>query len=178
MGLYPKMEYKLIEQCQPGDLVRLGGGGNSWAFIAKHQENKSWLAVLLSDFPSLSSIEPTRQPPLYVNLAADGREYVLCYGKNWRIEINQETENVKLGVNCSYEYDGALVVKDEQCFLLAGFINPYRLGNNIVCIDLASGELADWPSGSVGVFSNWFLSLHMGGDHFEPLLSFPVGKQV
>ena len=177
MGLYPKMEYKPIEQCQPGDLVRLGWGGNSWAFIAKHQENQSWLAVLLSDLPPLPSTESTRQPPLYVNLAADGRGYALCYGKNWRIEINQETENVNLGVSCSSEYGGALVVKGEKCFLLAGPFDPYGLRNS-VCIDLVSGELAEWPIGSAGVFFNWSISLHMGGDRFEPLLSFSVEKQV
>ncbi len=176
VGLYPKMEYKPIEQCQPGDLVRLGWGGNSWAFIAKHQENESWLAVLLSDLPSQPSIGPAQQPPFYINLASDMRECVLCYGKNWRIEINQKIENVKLGTNCSYEYSGSLVVKGEQCLLLASPFDPRGFGST-ACIDLASGELSEWPMGSVGIFLNWSLSLHMGGDLFEPLLSFPVEKQ-
>ncbi len=181
MGLYPKMEYKAIEQCQPGDLVRLAWNGKSWALIAKDQENGSLLTVFLSYPPFPQSIEPTRQPqlPFYEGLPTDGREYyALCYEKNWHIKINQEGENIKLDRHCSSEYRGALVVKGEQCLLLAGPFNPYNQLRNLVYINLASGELEERPNGPVGAFFNWSLSLHMGGDCFEPLLSFPVGKQA
>lgn len=69
-------------------------------------------------------------------------------------------------------------MKGEQCFLLAGCFNPYSLGNNTVCIDLASGELTEWPTGSVGIFLKWSISLHMGEGCFQPLLSFPVENEV
>ena len=176
MGIYPKMKYKPIEQCQPGDLVRLAWGSKPWAFIAKNQENDSRLVVLLSDF---SHTERNGQPPLYVELteSACQEQYALCYGKDWRIEINQDIEKIKFSENCSREPKGALFVKDEQHFLLADPFDPRGFGNKR-CIDLTSGFIEKRPIGSVGVFLSWSLSLHMGGDRFEPLLSFPVRKEV
>ena len=114
MDTYPKMEYKLIEQCQPGDLVRLAMWGHiPLAFIIKYKESESRLAVLLSDLPHIDRTQQPPQPPLYIELEESiyKEKYALCYVKDWHIEINQDTENIKLPRDCSYEHRGRSLCK-------------------------------------------------------------------
>lgn len=175
MDIYPKMEYKLIEQCQPGDLIRLVWWDRTpLAFIAKYKESESWLAVFLSDLPHIDRIQ---QPPLYVDLEKSTcqEKYALCYAKDWRIEISQDIENIKLPTYCSYEHKGALYIKNEQYFLPAYPFNPHY--GNIRYINLTSGMVEKRPGDSVGIFLNWSLSLYMGSDRFQTLLSFPVKSE-
>ena len=129
--------------------------------------------MLLSGF---TYTEPDRQLPLYVELEASTRreEYALCYGRNWRIDINQDPEKISFFRNYSLKDNGALVMKNEKYLLLSNSFYTENFRRTTRCVDLTSGTVEEQPGGRVGVFLNWSLLVHMGSDRFQTLVSFPV----
>ena len=164
MEFFPRLSRKPVDQCEPGELIRLEwGSGNPWAFIAADREAR--MVTFLSDLPDTV-------PPRYARLP-DATEYVLSCGNDWRIKINQDTANVDLTASRFYKRNGTLVLEDDRHLL---FVEPFRPSEFTVpvYVDFASGKLVERPKGPAAIFLRWSLDVHMGSDRFETLVSLPV----
>ena len=183
MNIYPKLSYKPIGQCEPGELVRFDEISQRkseeplltyyWAFITMCQEKKHRLEVL--SYCPTDTLGP--YPLVYIidepnDTNEEEPEYVLSYGKNWRIEIDmKDAANINQIKSCYSQSSGTLVLKNDQYLLYV----KSRSGLSTYYINLTSGESSEWPEGPVATFRKWSLAVYVGGDDpFQTLVSFPV----
>ena len=162
MNIYPEMKCKPIEQCEPGELIRLRLVNNYWAFIATDSENNKFFVVLPN---------PPDKNPSYCYISGYTR-YVLSYGKDWNILIDQDSANVNLEVELSHAYEDMFILDGTRYLLVIPPPNKYT-GISIY-LDLSSWKIADPPKARFTMFSKWSLEVSIGGDRFKTLVSFPL----
>ena len=158
MNSYPKMEYKPIEHCEPGELVRLRlSTGSNWAFIATNHEDDE-----------ISVILPTAADELpYYLLLPNYTQYVLSYGKHWNILIDQDSANISLET----DYKGMLILDGDRHLLIMH--SPNKFLGRIFYVDLTSWKMVDPPEHGFKILK-WSLEVGIGGDRFQTLVSFPL----
>ena len=165
MVVYPKLKCKPIDQCEPGELIRLqlSDGGN-WAFIATNYENNMISVVL--------PILPNGRP--YYSLLPDDTRYVLSYGKDWNILINQDDANVSLETDPFCGYKGMLILHGDLYLLV---MHLHNFAGRTFYVDLISWKMVGPPKHGFAVFLNWSLEINIGGDRFQTLVSFPMESE-
>ena len=166
MNSYPKMKCKPIEQCEPGELIRLRlATGSNWAFMATNPEDNKILVIL----PILPN-----ERPCYL-LLPNYTKYVLSYGKDWNILIDQDGANVNLETDTSYGYKDMLILDGARHLLVMH--PPDNFARMSLYLDLTSWKIVDPPKGGFTTFSKWSLEVSVGGDRFRTLVSFSLESE-
>lgn len=161
MNLYPKMKCKPIEQCEPGELIRLRLATDSdWAFMATNLENNKILVIL--------PIPPNKWP--HHSLLPNYTKYVLSYGKDWNILVDQDSTNVNLEADQSYGCNDMLILDGARHLLVMH--HPDNFPRMFLYLDLTSCKIVDPPKGRFTTFSKWSVEVSVGGDRFQTLVSF------
>ena len=167
MDVYPWIERKPLSSCEPGALLRFDWGEQVYGMLGRY--DGGMVLVFLSGGRD--------SPPRYGRLPEQDKDApVLSYGSSWRLEIDQEPENVDLEAHRLHGLNGGLILVDTRLLM---HIEPLSGTAQMahILLDIAAGTLAEPPRAPAAIFAKWSIGVPMGGDRFLTLVNFVPPKK-
>jgi hypothetical protein len=146
MHITPKLEHKLLNECAPGELVRLSWGDEPLAFVAKH-DDKFFEILLEGD-------QGEKTPCFYTSDTDD--HPVLSYGGDFEFEISQ-TGPREIHTSRLYERNGAILIGQSIFMRVAPARGLFHYSP--IYVDLKSGMITGIPRTDFSTFIHWEISI-------------------
>jgi len=160
--IFPQVTRKPLGDCEAGELVRVKWGGEQTFALVVTDDGQQFLVFL--------PVDDGEQMPKIVSLERPDISAV-CYGRSYRIEVDQDARHVDLTGQHLWDKSGALVVAGDHYLMHVKASRESRRLVGSLYLRLETGTLAPEPVGRVAIFGKWSLILPKGGDRYETLLT-------
>lgn len=153
MELFPKCTLQLVEECKPGDLVRMTTYGDEGVLaIVSDWHNEDMIAVVaLTDAGAEINWLPEKAP-----------DRLLCYGRKYALHLNQKHQ-VEYRTQSLSTQSGCIVLHCNEHYLNAHFPGRFHDKSNYAGyqLNLATGEVSKIASSmsNYACYGTWQLEL-------------------
>lgn len=147
MSIYPECEIRLLNDCEPGQLVRLINFqcGGQFAITASLPDSDGRALIIFQD-----------NKPVFLTVSASDQKRVLNYGDKWFLNVDHRGP-FEAPANTMHEARGCLI-REESCWLMNVSLNGGRCARQLNLSNSQLGRVSSQLTG-IAVFGKWTIYL-------------------